>query len=207
VNRLSISSTFIVILFSATVWWQGTNGLQAFTSETARRLEVLNSPKRLSDLTFVNQNYETVNFSDYKGKFVLVDFIYTHCPDICHALGFAFMEIQNELKKSGLEGEVQIVNISFDLAHDTPDKLNSYVNRYTKETNLWHGLRLKESENLQQLLNDFGVVLIANDRGGYDHNAAIHLIDKTGRLIGIYDYQAQAEIIQQILQQIDLAKL
>ncbi len=200
-NRLSISSALCVLLFSSTLWWQGTDGLQAFTSETARRLKVLESPRVLTDLTFENQDYESVNFSEYEGKIVLVDFIYTNCPDLCHALGFIFKSIKTELEELGLEDQVQIVNISFDVEQDTPDKLNSYVKRYTKDTRNWNALRLKDPEKLSQLLNDFDIVVIPNERGGFDHNAAIHLLDQNGRLIGIYDHQAQAQIIARIRKQ------
>ncbi len=206
-NRLSYISTALVFIFSATFWWQGTSGLQAFTSETARRLEVLESPKTLSNLNFENQNNEPINFVDYQGKVVLVDFIYTRCPDICHALGFAFKSIKEDLKELGLDDQVQIANISFDLENDMSEELDAYIKRYSNDTSSWHGLRLKDPQKLPQLLNDFGIVVIANDRGGFDHNAAIHLLDEKGRLIGIYDYQAQKQIVKHIREQIETITL
>ena len=40
---------------------------------------------------------------------------------------------------------------------------------------------------LAALLREAGVVVISDGRGGYTHNAAIHLVRADGRLIGIYD--------------------
>lgn len=194
-------------MFSAIVWWQGTNGFQAFTSETARRLDVLESPRTLSNLSFKNQENKSINFSDYQGKVVLVDFIYTSCPDVCHALGFSIKSIKNDLKKSSLEDKIQIANITFDLENDTPKKLDAYVKRYSKNTITWHGLRLKDPKSLSQLLTDFGVVVIPNEQEGFDHNAAIHLLDQNGRLIGIYDHQAHDQIVDHIHKQTKARRL
>jgi len=207
VNRYSVISSLLVLIISATVWWQGTSGFKAFTSETARRIEVLENPRVLSGLSFENQNYQDINISDYKGKYVLVDFIFTSCPDICHALGYAFKSIKSELENLGLGEHVQIVNISFDIERDTPEQLSAYVQRYTEDSNVWHGLRLKDPNQLKQLLTDFGIVVIPNERDGFDHNAAIHILDQEGRLVGIYDYQAQEQIIAHIRQHIETPTL
>ncbi len=206
-NRYSLISTTLVLIISAAVWWQGTSGFKAFTSEAARRIDVLEYPRKLSGLDFENQTFENINFSDYKGKVVLLDFIYTSCPDICYALGFSFKSIKAELEEAGLQEQIQIVNITFNLEQDTPERLSAYVQRYTSDHDMWHGLRLKDPGQLKQLLSDFGVVVIPNEHGGFDHNAAIHILDKEGRLVGIHDYQSQQQIVAQIREQISATVL
>ncbi|MCP4490984.1 MAG: SCO family protein [Gammaproteobacteria bacterium] len=197
-NRLSLGFCACLLLILATIWWQGTRGFQAFTSEAARRLDVLASPVEISDLTFKNQNHENIQFANYKGKVVLVDFIYTNCPVICNVFGHVLKSIETELKQTGLEDQVQIVNITFDPEQDTPQKLNAWLKRYNPDLNNWQGLRLEDPEKLPQLLAEFGIVVIPNEFGGYDHNAAIHILDQDGHLTGIYNHQAQSKIVEHI---------
>ena len=40
---------------------------------------------------------------------------------------------------------------------------------------------------LKRLLAVFGIVVIQDESGGFTHNAAIHLVDRNGRLARIYD--------------------
>ena len=64
-------------------------------------------------------------------------------------------------------------------------------------------MRLKTPEKLDELLNSFGVVVLKNDWGGYEHNAAIHIIDKNGQLSGIYDYQSINQVLTVIEKRIN----
>ncbi len=198
-NRNSCWVTAIVFVFSSLIWWQGTDGLRAFTSETARRVDALENGRVLSDLSLEKQDGTVLSLSDYRGKLVLVDFIYTRCPDVCHALGFQFKQILTQIQESDLSDKVVLLSISFDPEHDTPAQLAAYLQRYTKDIDLWNGARSLDASGLEILLNELGVVVLENDKGGYDHNAAIHLIDQHGKLAGIYDFQASIQIISEVV--------
>lgn len=197
-NRGSWLSCIAVLVFSIAAWWQSTAGFRAFTTESARRIAVVENHRQLANYRFQDQDGKLVSLSDFKGKLILLDFIYTRCPDICHSLGFQFKTLLTELEHAGLKDKVSLLSVSFDPEHDSAENLQSYLKRYVKDNHSWNGLRPIARQELDSMLKEFGVVVLTNEQGGFDHNAAIHLIDESGSLVGIYDFQATQQIIAEI---------
>ena len=80
----------------------------------------------LNDRSFelVNQNGEDVTFpDDYQGKYLIMGFIYTNCPDICPLVTQNLIKVQKEL---GNPDDVQFLGLSFDPKRDTPEVLKKY---------------------------------------------------------------------------------
>ncbi len=89
----------------------------------------------LSDRSFqvVNQNAEPVTFpDDYKGKYVIMGFIYTHCPDICPLVTQNMIKVQKEL---GTPDDVQFLGVTFDPKRDTPEVLKEYKTVFELDKN------------------------------------------------------------------------
>ena len=97
-----------------------------------------NQTKVIDDLndasfTLVNQDGENVSFPDhYKGKYVVMGFIYTHCPDICPLITRNMVKIQEEL---GTPEDVQFLGVSFDPNRDTPSVLKKYKDAFNLDKN------------------------------------------------------------------------
>tara|TARA_R110000868_G_scaffold235273_8_gene489112 strand:+ start:21042 stop:21629 length:588 start_codon:yes stop_codon:yes gene_type:complete len=80
----------------------------------------------LSDTSFelVNQDSVSVTFpDDYQGKYVVMGFIYTNCPDICPLITQNLIKIQREM---GYPDDVQFLGVTFDPERDTPSVLANY---------------------------------------------------------------------------------
>jgi protein SCO1/2 len=83
---------------------------------------------------FLNQNGKTVSIDQFRGKVLLVTFIYTRCPlpDYCIRMSRNFADIQHQLAADpGLYDKTHLLSISFDPAYDTPKVLRSYGSAYT----------------------------------------------------------------------------
>jgi protein SCO1 len=81
------------------------------------------------DFELVNQDGKRIHLRQYRGKAVLLTFIYTRCPlpDYCPLLTHNFAEIEKSLAKMpGLYAKTHLLSISFDSDHDTPDVLRNY---------------------------------------------------------------------------------
>lgn len=167
--------------------YAATGGFQAFTTESARRLAVRQHPVDLPEVTLETQSGARIDLAGLRGKWLLVDFIYTRCPTYCAALGSEFAQMQERLAAPLAQGEVQLVSISFDPAHDTPPALASYLQRAHSRGAGWLAARPVDPDGLERLKRSFGITVIADGLGGYTHNAAIHVIDRGGRLIEIVD--------------------
>ena len=82
----------------------------------------------------VNQNDKPIKIHDYRGKALLLTFIYTRCPDpnYCTLMSSNFEQVNQELQKQPeLYQKTHLLSISFDPNFDTPAVLRSYGAAYT----------------------------------------------------------------------------
>jgi protein SCO1 len=166
-----------------------TDGFQAFTLESARRLEALRAPREVKHLRLETLDHGQVSLRAYADQWVLVDFIYTRCATLCSSLGSIYAQLQQRLSSEIAEGKVQLLSVSFDPEHDGPSQLAAYRARHVKSSSGWTGWTLgRPSPNdTAAWLERFGVVVVPDGLGGYAHNAAIHVIGPDGRLRAILD--------------------
>jgi protein SCO1/2 len=180
-----------------------TDGFRAFTTETARRVAVRGSPVELPAVALQSQSGARFTLADLRGKWVLVDFIYTRCPTVCTVLGGDFARLERQLAGPIAQGRVQLLSISFDPAHDPPVRLAAYLERFGSRSPAWQAARPLTGEGLQRLTTAFGVTVIPDRLGGFTHNAAIHLVDPEGRLADIFDLGDPARISEAVLGSLD----
>lgn len=120
-----------------------------------------------------------------QGDVQLVDFIYTSCPTVCQTLGSEYQRMQRSLDDEGVSN-VRLVSLSFDTARDGQAELAAYATRHGARPDRWMVAASLTAEGSRQLMQQLGVVVIADGFGGYVHNGAIHLLDADGVLRGIY---------------------
>jgi protein SCO1 len=186
ISPRSVAAMLLAVLLGGIVLWTETDGLRALTAEGARRVKVANAPIIVPPTDLELATGETIRFANYVGSIVLVDFIYTQCPTVCVALGTSFARLQDALRRTG-RNDVRLLSISFDPERDTPKALHAYGRAYGADMRLWSLARVHDGTQLKRLLTVFGIVVIQDDFGGFTHNAAIHLVDRNGRLARIYD--------------------
>lgn len=185
-----------VLLLGSAVLWQSTDGLRALTTESARRLAVEHAPRRLPDPLLEDQDGRDLRLSDYRGRLLLVQFIFTRCPTLCLALGDTFAQVAAALPRGRLGEDVALLSISFDPLYDRPERLTDFAGRYGADGADWRIARVADPSDLPQLLEAFGVVVIPDPVFGFQHNAAQHLVDRTGRLARIIDHDAPRVALQ-----------
>jgi protein SCO1 len=186
VLRTSLASAAL-LLAGGVVLAAATNGFQAFTTETARRVAVRSRPAELPAVALESQSGARFTLADLRGTWLLVDFIYTRCPTFCTALGGDFARLERKLVGPIARGKVQLLSISFDPTQDTPAQLAAYLGRFRGRSIGWQAARPVSVDGLRQITTAFGVTVIPDQLGGYTHNAAIHLVDPEGRLVDIFD--------------------
>ena len=186
VLRTSLASAAL-LLAGGVALAVATDGFQAFTTETARRVAVRRQPADLPAVTLENQSGARFTLADLRRKWLLVDFIYTRCPTFCTVLGGDFAQLEQQLVGPIAQGKVQFLSISVDPAHDAPADLAAYVARFRGRGPGWQAARPVTGVGLRRLTAAFGITVIPDHRGGYTHNAAIHLVDPESRLVDIFD--------------------
>lgn len=188
----------LVLASGIAALWAETEGFHAFTSTGARQLAVEQSPQPLPDARLVDQDGQTFSLSAYRGRPVLVDFIYTRCPTICGALGDDFENVVR--LTSGAGASLDMVSISFDPGNDDREALRQYGERFGAGAPRWRIAAPVDAAGLGALLQSFGVVVIPDGNGGFIHNSAVYLVDSRGRLARILDPDAPGQFVTAALQ-------
>lgn len=185
--RRTLLASGILLVAGGLVLAAVTDRFQAFTTETARRVEVHAHPPAVPAVALETQSGERINLAALRGKWLLVDFIYTRCLTYCSVLGGEFAQLQDQLATPLALSQVQLLSISFDPTHDTPSQLGDYLERFRSRGPGWLATRPLDARGLQELKRVFGITVVPDGLGGYVHNAAIQVVDPDGRLVDILD--------------------
>jgi len=129
----------------------------------------------------LNQDSLTINFpKHYRGRILLVSFIFTNCPDICPLTTHNLQLIQQKAKENKIEN-VAFAAISFDPERDTPTLLKQYAdvrNLDLSNYNLFSGKR----ENIKSLMQTFHIVAIPSDTTFTDDKEPVYFFTHTDRI-------------------------
>ncbi len=188
--------TIVALLLSGIgVLWAGTDGLQVLTAEGARRLTIEEKPKPLPSVLLRDQRGEAFRLQDFEGSNLLVEFIYTRCVTLCTSLGETFEQVNRALPEGALGRQVNMVSISFD-PRDTTDDLNDYGERFDAVPDHWRIAHVENPAELTLLLETFGITVIPDQWGNFEHNAAVHFVDRQGYLNKIVDHDPATRTLE-----------
>jgi len=196
----SLTATALVALLGIGVLWWGTDGFSTYTAEAARRAAVLRAPRPLPPIVLEDQDGRAFTLRDYHGRLLAVDFIYTRCATLCRSLGTAFQQIRDRVPREALGRDFALISISFDPDRDHPRLLTKYGETYGADGTQWRIARVRNKAELKLLLDAFGIVVIPDGLGGFEHNAAIHLVGRDGRLAQISDIDEPAKFANTVAQ-------
>jgi protein SCO1/2 len=187
-----LRTTLATLALALVGWWCAawiTHDFQVWTAEGARRLTVIEQPVAAPKATLAGTGLNDTDLHAWltgAGRATIVDFVYTRCPTVCTTLGSGFQQLQQSLAKSPTDG-VKLLSISFDPAHDDASSLQRYATQWRADPNRWGIATVRDADQLQRLLTVFQVVVIDDGRSGYEHNAALLIVDGHGRLVRIFD--------------------
>jgi protein SCO1/2 len=185
--RALLASALIVAAGVGTLAF-ATDGFRAFTTETARRVDVREHPRAVPDVVLQTADGGHVAFDSLRGRWLLVDFIYTRCLTYCSVQGGEFARLQRQLAAPIARGDVALVSISFDPTYDDPAQLAAYQRRFGGGGPGWLAARPVSAAGLARLQRTFGVTAVPDGYGGFVHNAAIAVVNPQGRLVNILDW-------------------
>lgn len=141
----------------------------------------------------VDQNGQTVTDGDLKGKWLLVYFGYTHCPDACPT---ALNNMALALEQLGAGGkQVRPVFITVDPARDTPEVLKAYVASFDAPIVALTGT----PEAVAQAAKDYRVYYAKHSLAGgdyeMDHSSVIYVMNPEGRFVASLTHENTPEQI------------
>jgi protein SCO1/2 len=135
--------------------------------------------------TLVDQDGRTVTDESYRGKWLLVYFGYTHCPDTC-PMALGNMAAAFDRLDARLRARLQAIFVTVDPQRDTPAVLKDYVEAFEGANIV--GLSGTQAQ-VAALESAYRVHAQRRDEadGEYsiDHTSFIHIVDPAGRFVGL----------------------
>jgi protein SCO1/2 len=140
----------------------------------------LSAGDAVPDFTLTDQTNHPVTFSQFAGRVVALNFVYTRCPlpDYCFRLSNNFGLLQ---KRFGANRDLVLLTVTFDPVNDQPDVLARYAQIWKADPQRWHFLTGPVPE-IQHLCALFGVGYWP-DEGLYTHALHTAVIDRQGKLV------------------------
>jgi len=144
------------------------------------------------DIPLVNQDARKLRLSSFRGKTVVLTFIYTRCPlpDFCPRMNQNFARIAEALDKEPSARErIELLTISFDPAYDTPEVLKKHRARYRRTespTSVPWDFVTGTPEDIRKLADFFGLFYQGT---GLDtvHTLRTAVVDKDGKVVRVFE--------------------
>ena len=143
------------------------------------------------DFHLVNQSARPVRLSDFAGRIIAVNFIYTRCPlpEVCPRLSANFAHLQKRFRER-MGKDLALLSITLDSRHDTSTVLTDYAKRWGAGDG-WQFLT-GDSADIQRIANHFGLVYWPED-GLLTHTSQTGIIDRDGRLAALIEGSSYEE--------------
>src|SRR3546814_155955 len=197
----TLLASLVLLVAGISVLGFVTDGFRAYTTETARRIGIKERPPVIPAFALQTADGSQTNFGALRGRWLLVDFIYTRCQTYCSAQGNEFANLQRRLARPITAGKLALVSISFD-PRDQPKQLADYQHRFGDGGFGWIAARPIGHDDRAALLRAFGVTAVPDGLGGFVHNAAVNVISPDGKLVAILDWDDPHEAIRYITQRL-----
>ena len=154
--------------------------------------------KAVADFVLTDQFGHPFKWADARGKIVVVDFIYTKCPDVCPLLSAKFAAMQRSLEEQK-QNNYLLVSITTDPARDNSQTLKAYAALFKADERRWFFLT-GSREALAKVWKDFGVTVRNAPDGEVQHTTLTTVADRQGaRRVDYYgDKWQEKEVLKDI---------
>ena len=154
----------------------------------------------VSNLHGINQMGQHVSLDDLKGKIIVLDFFFTHCPTLCPKLAVAMKKLQNSFPNQ--DSIVQFVSISIDPQHDSVAQLRKWAQKFNVNPDSWWLLTGNRDSIYNFALHEIkaSVADVGVDTA-FIHTQKFFLLDKERIVRGWFDGLdtiAQAKLVRDI---------
>lgn len=195
-----LSAALCLTLSATFVWgiWKQTDALEVWTFEGRRQRQMADGALQAPavQLRHADSAASETEAAPWSGEApaaaYLVDFIYTRCPGVCRALGSEYQQMQRQLiagaEQDPANQRVRLLSVSFDVEHDGVAQLRQNARLLGAQPQHWRWAVPATETESRALLRSLGVVAIPDGAGGFVHNGDIHLLDREGRLRGLFGF-------------------
>ena len=136
--------------------------------------------RNVPDLVMLDRQGRPLRLSDYRGKPLLVSFIYTGCFQVCPTQTRALYEAVKGLDVLVGANQFQVVSIGFNQPFDNPEAMRAFARQHRIDAANWEFLS-PPREAVEPLTHAFGFSYVATP-AGFDHVLGVTVVDAGGRI-------------------------
>lgn len=147
----------------------------------------------IPDFEFVNQLGETVTNKDYEGKIYVSDFFFATCPTICPKMAVHMLELQKHFYD---RSDFGLLSHTINPEHDTVEVLYEYSKNVHAIDSIWNFVTGSKESIASIARNGYfaNAMKDLDAEGGFLHSTNFFLIDRKGRIRGIFDGTSTRDI-------------
>ena len=185
-TRLLVSATVLVLAFSTGMYFAiGSRSTQSTPGISGL---LWPEPPILRPFALVDMDGDSFTEQRLQGRWTLIFFGFTNCPDICPTTMNTLSEVVQQLRgNAALFEKIQVLFVSVDPERDDLETLRAYVDYFDSA---FVGATAND-ENLSEFTRQFGVMYMKAQTPGIagysvDHSASILLVDPEMRFVGVF---------------------
>lgn len=197
----ALSALLLTLALAAPAGAEGVPTLDTRQALTASQAVVGSVPP---DFTLLDRQGRPVRLADYRGKPLLVSFIYTGCFTICPTQTRALHDAVRGLDRMLGPGQFNVASIGFNQPFDSPQALRAFAAQQRIDYPNWEFLS-PPRQQVDALTRAFGFSYVETP-AGFDHIVGVTVLDGRGRIHGqVYGDRLTAEALGVPLRELLLA--
>lgn len=198
---IATALTFVLALAAAPVRAEGVPKLDERRAIAESQAVIGQMP---ADFTLRDRAGQPVRLADYRGKPLLVSFIYTGCFTVCPTQTRSLHEAVKGLDRMLGPSQFNVVSIGFNQPFDSPQAMKAFAAQHRIDYRNWEFLS-PPREQVDALTKAYGFSYIETP-AGFDHIVGVTVLDAQGRIHGqVYGDRLTAEALGVPLRQLILS--
>ena len=155
---------------------------EAEAPDTAKAIELSQSVigNRVADYAFTDSRGQARRLADYRGKPLLVNFIYTGCSQVCPITVRFLDKAIGEAHRALGRDSFAVATIGFNQPFDTPQAMHAFAAQHGIADPKWDFLSPAPG-TIDALTREFGFTWYATPKG-FDHVTQVTVLDAQGRI-------------------------
>lgn len=185
-TRTALLLGFIAAAIAVIFFWQAVSMQQ---TASLKEIRLFPNALALPEFSLLDESSREFNNDSLLGKWTLLFFGYTHCPDVCPITMSNMAAIVAKLTPTQQQN-LQVVLVSVDPERDSASDLKTYVEFFNKNFKGVTGTH----EQIQPFAKSLGAIYFKgeeDEKGNYpvDHSSKIFLVNPKGLRAGLLDGQ------------------
>lgn len=184
--RLFVSMFVLTLALTPRAGAHSLDELEKAVSERERFVEFRNEPP--PDFALQDADGRPVALRDFRGKVVVLNFIFASCADVCPLHSELIASIQKNINQTPMRELVQFVTVTTDPERDTLEVLKLYGETHGLDPVNWVFLTsgAERPDETRSIAMRYGLRFTPTPDGQFMHGVVTHLIDKEGLLRARY---------------------